>query len=178
MTASATELRKTGGCGGCADAGAVSTQRISSGDGFLSFRTSDTQTLRFVGLGSGNAGTSANEIAFALRLQNGTAEVREAGVYKSEVSFAANDVLKIAIEGGAVKYSKNGSVFYTSTAKVSYPLYADDAFYDLNGTISNATISSGITTSNTAGAGAAGTQSGSATSGSSSAVLPRTRRRG
>jgi hypothetical protein len=166
LTASDGELRKSAGCGGCADAGASSTQRITSGSGGVSFTTSDAQTLRVIGLGPGGAGTSANEITFALRLQNGTAEVREAGVYKSEVSFAAGDQLLIAIVAGAVQYSKNGAVFFTSAAAPTYPLAVDTSIYDLNGTLSSVTISTTASAATTATAGAGG-NAGSAASGNS-----------
>lgn len=115
----------------------MSSQRISSGDGFLSFSTTESNTLRFVGLSSGNSGTGGAEIKFALRLQGGRAEVRESGTYKTEVSFAAGDTLKVAVEGGKVKYSKNGSVFYTSAAAPAYPLLVDTSFYDLSAGIVN-----------------------------------------
>jgi hypothetical protein len=181
VSSSGGELKKTGGCGGCADAGAVSTQRISSGAGTLSFNTTDTQTLRFVGLGSGGAGTTAAEIAFALRLQNGTAEVREAGVYRSEVGFAASDTLTIAVDAGVVSYAKNGAVFYTSAAKASYPLAVDTSFYDLNGTISSATITTttvSATTSTVTGAGSRPSSGATSTTRKTATPVRSPRRRG
>ena len=98
VTVSGSTLQKTSGCGGCPDAGAISGQQISSGDGFVSFSTTESNTLRFVGLSNGNTGTGGAEIKFALRLQGGRAEVRESGTYKSEVTFAAGDTLKVAVE--------------------------------------------------------------------------------
>ncbi|HET9359775.1 MAG TPA: hypothetical protein VFO58_08495 [Vicinamibacterales bacterium] len=141
VTASTNSLRKTSGCDGCPDAGAVSAQRIKSGDGHVSFSTTDTQRLRFIGLSTGNAGTSPTEIRFALRLHRGVAEVREAGVYKADVAFASGDVFRIAVVGGAVTYAKNGSVFFTSQTAVAYPLLVDTALLDLNGTLSSVMIS-------------------------------------
>jgi hypothetical protein len=141
VTATENNLRKTGGCDGCSDAGAVSEQRISAGDGAVSFSTSDTRTLRFIGLSTGSTGTAPADIRFALRLQSGTAEVRESGLYKSEVPFAAGDVLDVAVVGGAVKYSKNGSVFYISAATPGYPLLVGATLFDLNGTLSSVMIS-------------------------------------
>ena len=135
-SASSNSLRKTGGCAGCSDAGALSSQRISSGDGFMSFQTSDTRTLRFIGLSSGNPGTDPREIAFGLRLQGGTAEVREAGLYKAEVPFGAGDTLKVSVQGGVVSYSKNGTVFYTSAARPTYPLLVDASLLDLDASLS------------------------------------------
>jgi hypothetical protein len=140
-TAADNSLRKTGGCGGCSDAGAVSAQRITGGDGFVTIGTSDTRALRFIGQSSGNSGTAPAEIQFALRLQGGTAEVRESGLYKSEVSFATGDVLRVAVQGGVVHYSKNGTVFYTSEAPPTYPLLVDTALLDVDATLSAVMIS-------------------------------------
>ena len=141
VTASLNNLRKTGGCSGCPDAGAISQQRLYAGDGAMSFTASETQRLRFIGLSTGNTGTAPAEIRFALRLQAGTAEVRESGLYRSEVSFAAGDVFKIGVVGGLVKYSKNGVVFYTSAATPTYPMLVDTSLFDLNATLSSVMFS-------------------------------------
>ncbi|HET9466755.1 MAG TPA: hypothetical protein VFO48_00025 [Vicinamibacterales bacterium] len=132
-------LIKTGGCGGCADAGAISAQQISSGDGYVEFSGAG-DGLRFIGLSSGNNGTDPSEIRFALRLQGSTAEVRESGGYRSEVSFSGGDTLRIAIVGGNVEYSKNGSVFYTSPSRASYPMLVDTSLFDGNASINNVFI--------------------------------------
>ena len=133
-------LVKTGGCSGCGDAGAVSAQQISSGDGYVEFSGAG-DGLRFIGLSSGNNGTDPSEIRHALRLQGNTAEVRESGGYRSEVSFSGGDTLRIAIVGGNVEYSKNGSVFYTSALQASYPMLVDTSLFDGNASINNVVIS-------------------------------------
>jgi hypothetical protein len=140
VNASATgnNLMKSGGCGGCADAGAVSVQRIPSGDGYVEFTVTENAKLRFVGLSSGNNGTSPDEIKFALRLQGGVAEVRESGAYRSDVRFAAGDTFRVAISGGKVQYSKNGSVFYTSSSAPSYPALVDTSLLDDGAEVWNA----------------------------------------
>ena len=134
-----TSLIKTGGCGGCPDAGAISAQQISSGDGYVEFSGAG-DGLRVIGLSSGNNGTDPSEIRFALRLQGNTAEVRESGSYRSEVSFSGGDTLRIAIAGGNVEYSKNGSVFYTSASHASYPMLVDTSLFDGNASINNVFI--------------------------------------
>src|SRR5207244_4811257 len=106
VAANGNSLQKTGGCGGCSDAHAVSQQQIASGDGYVEFTASETATLRYVGLGPSSIGSVASSIRFAFRLHAGPAEVREGRFYKSETSFAAGDVLRIAIESSVVKYSK------------------------------------------------------------------------
>lgn len=140
--ASGSSLRKSSGCGGCPDAGAVSEQRIS-GNGSVSFTAGDTQRLRFVGLGWISNGTSATEIAYAIRLQNGVAEVREGGAYKRETSFGSGDTFEIRVENGAVSYVKNGAVFHTSGTAPQYPLFVDASLYDIGATISDAVITGG-----------------------------------
>ena len=128
VSASGNTLVKTGGCGGCADAGASSEQRVTSGDGGLFFAASDPSALRFVGLTWGEPTHQPTHIKFALRVQGGVAEVRESGAYRTDVRISAGDVLGVTVSGGAVQYSKNGTVFYTSSAALQYPLAIDASF--------------------------------------------------
>jgi hypothetical protein len=141
VTASGSNLQKTGGCDGCPDAGAVSQQQIASGDGYVELTASETGTLRAIGLSTGNPGTSLDEIKFALRLQSGTVEVRESGVYKADTGFAPGDLLRVSVSGGQVNYSHNGTVFYTSAVAPSYPLLVDTSLSSLNSTLTNVVIS-------------------------------------
>lgn len=139
VTASNNALEKTGGCGGCPDASAVSEQQVS-GNGTLQFTATETATLRFIGLSSGGIGTQPGDLRFALRLQNGTVEVRESGAYKSEASFQRGDTLRIIVENGAVKYAKNGAVFYTSASQAVQGFRIHAVFFDMNAAIGNVTI--------------------------------------
>ena len=140
VSASGNSLTKSGGCGGCADAGAASQQAVASGTGYLEFSVSETDTLRFIGFSTGSTGTAPDRIAAALRLQAGRAEVRESGVYRSEIAVTTGDVLRITVGGGSVKYSKNGTVFYTSSTQPAYPLVINTSLLDLGATIKNVTI--------------------------------------
>jgi hypothetical protein len=47
------------------------------------------------------------------------------------------------MEGGVVKYKKNGTVFYTATAVPTYPLLVDISLYNYGSTLTNVVISSG-----------------------------------
>ena len=143
MTASGGSLQKTAGCSGCADASAVSQQQISTGTGSLEFVASESGSLRFVGLASGGIGTTAADIGFAVRLQSGTAEVREHGAYRSETSFAAGDRFRIAVQGGVVTYAKNGTVFYTSSNQASPGVRVHAVFMDNGATISEIAFNDG-----------------------------------
>ena len=57
-----------------------------------------------------------------------------------KAGFKTGDVIRIAVTGGKLTYSKNGAVFYTSTMTATYPLVADTAFYDANASIANAVM--------------------------------------
>ena len=68
--------------------------------------------------------------------------VYEKGVNRGGfVAYKAGDVLRVAVVSGAVKYSKNGSVFYTSTQTPAYPLLVDSWLHDQGATLNNAVMS-------------------------------------
>jgi carbohydrate binding protein with CBM6 domain/F5/8 type C domain-containing protein/fibronectin type III domain protein len=140
-TASGSTLTKTSGCDGCADAGAVSQQTITSGDGYVEFTAGDATKLRIIGLSNGNTGTATQDIAFGISLTSGYAEVREQNVYRTDTRYTASDVFRIAVEAGTVKYYKNGALWYTRSAAPSYPLLVDTSLLSLNATLSNVVIS-------------------------------------
>jgi hypothetical protein len=142
-TATGGSLQKTGGCDGCEDAGAVSQQQIASSNGYVEFTASETTLLRYVGLSGGSPGTSAEALSFAIRLQSGTAEVRENGVYRTDTPFVTGDVFRVAVESGAVRYYKNGGLLYASGSAPAYPLQAAAALLNLGSTVGNAVISGG-----------------------------------
>jgi hypothetical protein len=139
-TATGNSLKKTSGCDGCADAGAASQQRISFGNGSIAFTASETTTLRYAGLSVGNTGTGASEIAFAIRLQSGYAEVREKGTYRADTPFVSGDRFMIRVWGGIVRYLKNDVVFYMSSVTPTYPLLVDTSLAGMNATITNAVM--------------------------------------
>ena len=143
VTLTANGLQKTNGCDGCADAGAVSTQQLASGDGHVEFTATEPTGLRFIGLSAGNQGTSAVEIRHAIRFDAGYAEVRESGMYRSDTPFATGDVFRIAVSGGIVQYSRNGTIFYTSQVAPAYPLLVDTSFSTMNTTVANVVVSFG-----------------------------------
>jgi hypothetical protein len=141
--ASGGSLQKTGGCDGCDDAGAVSQQRLASGDGYVEFTAADSAALRLVGLTPVGSGRGGARIAFAIRLQAGYAEVRENGAYRSDTRFSAGDVFRVAVEAGAVSYYRNGQRFYTSTVAPAYPLQAAAALLDGSASVTSAVLAAG-----------------------------------
>jgi len=142
VAVSGSTITKNAGCNGCGDAGAISQQTIPSGSASVSFTISAGAQLT-VGLSTGNAGTSGSEIKFGLRFSPGSpgyVEVRESGVYKSTWTLVAGAVYKIAVEGGVVKYSQNGTLKYTSAASPTYPLIVDTSLNTLGGAVQSAVI--------------------------------------
>lgn len=126
------------------NSGGISTQTIPSGDGYVEFTVSTPNGNRAAGLSNGNTDTSLADIDFAIRLNGGTsAEIIEKGTYKTETTYTTNDIFRVELTSGQVKYKKNGSIFYTSAQTPTYPLLAD-TFFNTSGTaITNATISYG-----------------------------------
>ena len=69
-------------------------------------------------------------------------QVYESGTLKGTFgTYAAGDKLRVAVVGGVVKYSSNGTVFYTSTKAPTYPLLVDAALYTQGATLNSAFIS-------------------------------------
>ncbi len=143
VTATGNSLQKTSGCDGCADAGAISQQQISAGDGYVEFTASETTTFRAIGLSNGNPGTSRDEIIYSIGLwPGGGADIREYGnVYRTETTYLPGDVFRIAVESGVVRYYKNGQLLYTSSLPSTYPLLVDTSVWNLGATITNVVMS-------------------------------------
>jgi hypothetical protein len=140
-------LVKTAGCDGCDDAGAVSQQSIASGDGYVEFTAGGTNTTRAAGLGNGNTNTSLADIKFAIVLWlNASAAVYENGSYVVDIgSYNATDVFRVAVEGGVVKYYKNGNLACPPSALTpTYPLLMDTSLWGAGSPINNAIISGAL----------------------------------
>jgi len=139
-TASGNSVTKSSGCDGCSDAGAISQQRITGGDAYTEFTASAVGPLRVAGLTQSFAVSSPGTIAFGIRFQGTIAEVREGGAYRADTSFAAADVFRVSVQSGVVRYSKNGTVFYTSGIAPAYPLLLAASFSNSGGWVRNAMI--------------------------------------
>lgn len=142
VTVSGSVLMKVSGCEGCRSS-AISAQSITSGDGFVEFTAIESNRRRFVGLMLNNKTVTITGMDFSFEIANGEAAVFESGDYRTEVPYGPNDVFRIAIEGGVVRYYKNGVVFYTSFVKPVYPLVTAAWIDQLNGTVANAVMSAG-----------------------------------
>jgi hypothetical protein len=141
VTATGNNLTKTA-ADGWGTGGAVSTKSLASGDGQVEFTATEVNTYRMCGLGNGNANANFTDIEFALYiLNNGTFRVYESGTDRGLFgSYIGGDKFQVAVEGGVVKYKKNGTVFYTSLLTPSYPLLVDTALYQLGATLTAVVI--------------------------------------
>ena len=143
VTVTGNSLTATGN--GWNTAGAVSTQSIASGDGYVETTVSETSTYRMIGLSHGDTNQDYSDIDFALYpAAGGALYVYEDGVYRGYFgNYATGDTLRVAVEGGVVKYRKNGTLLYTSTVAPTYPLLVDTSLYNYGSTLNNVVISGG-----------------------------------
>jgi hypothetical protein len=141
VTANGSSLLKTGSTG--SDAGAASTQRISSGDGYVETTAAETTRNRLFGLSNGNSGATSQDIDFAVALAEGArVYVFEKGALRGSYgTYRSGDVFRVAVVGGVVRYSKNGTVFYTSTQTRTYPLLVDTYLHTQSATLNGVVIS-------------------------------------
>jgi hypothetical protein len=152
VTVVGNSLRKTSGCRGCQDAGAISREQLTAGDGYVEFTASEPGTRRFIGLTSENPGTNPNMIRFTISLwPSGGADIREYGAYAAGTSYLPGDIFRIAIAAGTVRYYKNGHLLYTSLLAPTYPLRVAASLLSPGATVSNAIISGTFTVRSPAG---------------------------
>jgi len=134
-------LTKTGAAGW--NAGAVSANEIVSGDGFMEFTATETNTSRIAGLSHGDSGTSSADVDFGIHLAaDGTLEVLEGGVSSGGLgSYDSGDRLRVELRGGVVKYYKNALLLFTSSASPTYPLRVDTALETPAATLTDVVLS-------------------------------------
>jgi hypothetical protein len=126
------------------NAGAVSTKRLASGNGYISVTAGETTRNRMFGLGNGNSSRDYRDLEFAFNLAAGALKIYERGVYRGDFGgFVPGDKLRVAVESGVVKYRRNGNLVYTSAVTPTYPLLVDTALYSQGATVDSAVISGG-----------------------------------
>ena len=122
------------------NAGAVSTQSIVSGDGYLEFTAQGPSYELMAGLGNGDTSQSYVDIEYAIYARYGELQVYESGTSRGSFgTYSAGDRLRVGVENGVVKYRKNDVVFYQSTAP-TYPLLVDTSLGSTGATVINALI--------------------------------------
>src|SRR5437667_2980902 len=98
-----------------------------------------------IGLSQGDTDQGYADIDFAIYpIAGGSLQVYEGGAFGGNFgTYNTGDTLRVAVEGGVVKYRKNGTLLYTSTVTPTYPLLVDTSLYSNGATINNVVISSG-----------------------------------
>jgi urease beta subunit len=142
VSVSGSSLTKTAATG-WGNAGASSVKQLVSGDGYVEFKASETTTSRMAGLSNGDTNQAYGDIDFAVFLKiGGILQLYEKGAFLGSFgTYAAGDVFRVAVTAGIVKYSKNGTVVYTSKLKPVLPLLVDSSLGDKGATITNAVTS-------------------------------------
>ena len=128
VSASGNTLTKTGAAGW--NAGAVSSQTINAGDGYVEFTASETNLARMCGLGNGDSGQNYTDIEYAIQLTASDGSngiwIFESGTLRGNFgTYGVGDKFRVAVQGGVVKYYKisgaNQSLLYTSSVAPTYP---------------------------------------------------------
>jgi alpha-tubulin suppressor-like RCC1 family protein len=133
-------LRKTDVAGW--NAGAISTKAIESGNGYLEFTATETNTTRAAGLVNNRTGQSYTDIAFGVEVHdNSSVEIIESGTSRGTFgTYLSGDRFRVEIVSGVVRYYQNGVQLYTSTVTPSYPLRADGTLYTAGATLTDTTL--------------------------------------
>lgn len=143
-TVSGNSLTKTAAIG-WGNAGAASTRSIASGDGYVEFSVTSLLT-GMMALSHTDTNQDYTSMEFALLPNSdGNLYVFESGVNRGVVStYTTADIFRVAVEGGVVKYRKNGVLVFTSTVTPTYPLLVDAGLYHNGGTQANVVISGNL----------------------------------
>jgi cysteine-rich repeat protein len=116
------------------NAGASSEEAIHCGAGYVEATATVVNGHRMFGLGTGDSNQSYGDIEYAAYLTYGTLMVYESGTQITSASeaYQVGDVIRVELAGTAVRYLKNGVVFYVSQTPAS-PLasyHLDTSFND------------------------------------------------
>jgi uncharacterized protein YaiE (UPF0345 family) len=129
------------------DSGAVSTQQLESGDGYVEVTASETTLARAFGLTHTHSQNTVGDIQFGLQLgASGVLYLVESGQYGPTSTYVTGDKLRVAVVGGTIQYTKNGSVVWSSTPALTYPLMVDAQFFSPQATLQDAVVSEGFST--------------------------------
>ena len=127
---------------GFADASAISSQAISSGNGYFEFQVSSGNwQYSDIGLGMGS-----NPMPFYIALSEAdNYTIWESGAYRDEGKYTAGDTFKIAYESSGVKYYKNGNLIFSSNKSPVYPVKAQVSFQAAGVSLLNANFDTNTT---------------------------------
>jgi glucose/arabinose dehydrogenase len=141
VTIAGNSLTKTAATG-WGNAGAVSNKHLTAGDGSVTV-TGESTTHRIFGLSNGDTNRNWDDIDFGFYLNaNGQVQIYERGILRGSFgAYGSGDLLRVAVEGGVVRYRKNGALLFTSPTAPTYPLLVDTSLYTQGATLANAVLS-------------------------------------
>ena len=140
VVATGNSLARTSGTAAW-DAGAISVQTLSSGDGQVEFTATETTTNRMLGLGNGDTNQSFTDIEYAIFVAPGGYTVFESGTSKTAAApYVAGDKFSVGVESGVVKYRRNGVLFYSSLIAPAYPLVVDTTLFTVGATLTDVRV--------------------------------------
>ncbi len=127
------------------DAGAISAGGLASPDGYLEVSAAIAPNVAMVGLSHGNANAGYSDIDFALYFASGTLYIYEGGLNRGSFgSLVSTDKLRVSVEGGVVRYRKNGVLLYSSALAPVYPLLVDASLNSSGAVLSGAVLSGAL----------------------------------
>lgn len=111
-------------------------------EGYLVFTATETNTARMIGLSSTDVNANFSSIQYAVYLRSdGIYEIYESGNARINLgTYAAGDEFRIGVEGGRVRYYRNGNLVFNSPITPTLPLLADVSIATTGGTVTNARI--------------------------------------
>lgn len=123
-------------------AGASSIQLIKASGGYVEFTATGNLIERYCGLSNGDSDQSPQDIDFALKLGTGRDfyVIELGGQPRYIADYTDGDLFRIAVESGAVKFYRNGALFYTSAVNPHFPLLVDASLGWGSSSIANAYI--------------------------------------
>lgn len=123
------------------DGGAASWNMVQD-NGYFQFTASETNLSRMAGLSTTNTNANYTSIQYAFYLVNtGGLQIYESGTYRGAFgTYTTNDLFRISVESGIVKYYQNGNLLYISTVPPVLPMLVDVSINHLNGTVTNALV--------------------------------------
>ena len=125
--------------------GTVSSHALAAGDGSVAFTVSETNTSRMLGLSRPDTDRGWRTLDFSFYLlSDQRLAIYERGVYRGYFgTYFPGDVLRVGIDSGVVRYWRNGSLLYSSTAAPFFPLVVEAWLYTTGATLTDVVVSGG-----------------------------------
>lgn len=139
VTATGTNLTKTGGAVGAWDAGATSDPIILGTNVALEFMTSENNRTKAIGFSHTDPAGGIVGIDFAVILGFNTVTVEQNGVFLTTIpgGYVAGSIWRMTLMAGTVQLWRDGALLYTFPASPVYPLRAVVSMFSISATVTN-----------------------------------------